>query len=47
MLNVRHMHELQRVLVIKQPDKPDRVDTLQMEKLNNSKLKELVLCLSN
>lgn len=34
MLNVRHMHELQ--LVIKQPDKPDRVDTLQMEKLNNS-----------
>lgn len=27
MLNVRHMHELQRVLVIKQPDKPGRVDT--------------------
>lgn len=47
MLNVRHMHELQRVLVIKQPDKPGRVDTVQMEKLNNSKLKELVLCLSN
>lgn len=36
MLNIRHMHELQRVLVIKQPDKPGRVDTVQMEKLNNS-----------
>lgn len=36
MLNVRHMRELQRVLVIKLPDKPGRVETVQTEKLNNS-----------
>lgn len=36
MLNVRNMHELQRVLVIEQPDKPGRVETVQIEKLNNS-----------